>query len=1781
MSLIYSLNRSLLVAIAIAFCGLLGPNDLAANAGSPNSGLLAPNSTIHASAENNIYFGSAFSADEDIKLRRLFFGDFVAAITYGSAVRATGLSVAASVMANPEIDVQGNFVSITSGDVTPSTGDHTQFPNVLACTGTSTRTFKIFNTGTEVLNLSGTPPVQITGPQAAAFSITSQPPATVAVDDSVTFTVSFDPSAVATHDATLTIDNDDTNENPYTFLVRGQGTPDNTNPTITCPANQTGAVDASCEVSLPDFTGDATAADNCPAAPTVTQSPTIASTISGSGTTTTVTLTATDGNSNTATCTFDFVTTDTTPPVATCQNITLQATIGTTTIAAADVNNGSSDNCGGVTLTVSPSSLTCANIGANTVTLTVNDASSNPATCTATVTLEDNVPPSITCPSNQTAIVDSSCQISLANYIPMATIADNCDASPTNTQSPVATTVVTNIGVPETVTIYSEDANSNIDSCTFDVTLLDTTRPALSCPSGTTIFLDASCSGTVPDFLAGTTTSDNCTTTPTLVQTPAAASTVTGDGFLAVIITSTDDDGNVADCQISVTKSDTTRPVVVCPTNQNLPANTVCQVSLPNYASTVSATDNCDPNPGAFQSPVAGTILNGPGATANVTLIFNDLNSNATQCDFVVTVTDTTAPATNCPANQTVSVDASCNATLADYLPQASIGDNCDGNPTVVQSPASGTILSGNNPPVTVTITATDASTNTNSCSFTVTAEDNIAPTITCPPNETVFLDANCNTTLADYTSAATTADNCTASLPVTQSPLPSSVQSGVGSQTVTLSIEDASTNTANCTFVVTRQDTTRPNLVCPANQDLTANPSCSVSLPDFSAQTTLTDNCDASPGLTQSPIIGTTLNGAGTTQVVTMTANDASSNGTSCSFLVTVVDQTAPSVNCPANQTLIGNATCDVTLPDYLPQVSIADNCDPNPTLVQSPAPGTTASGAGTVVTVTATGTDASSNAGNCTFTVTILDNANPTIVCPANQTLIANASCQATLPSFATQATTADNCDPNPSVTQNPAPATTVSGAGTVTNITLTITDASFNTSNCSFQVTLLDQSAPNLACPPNQSIIANANCQVNLPSFVPTVSDNCDANPAVVQSPIGGTLVSGAGTAVTVSFSATDASSNVANCSFVATVIDTTSPGITCIGNQTIYVDGSCSATLPDYVPQTSSSDNCTAAVTVTQSPPSGTTFTAGTSSVVTMTGTDDSNNASDCSFTVTMQDTTRPTLSCPPSQSLQVDANCSATIPDYRPMATSADNCTTNPTLVQTPAAGAVINAPGGQALTITATDFYGNVDSCIFSLAVQDTFAPSITCPAPQTLVLNSNCQTTMTNYIPGTTTSDNCTANPTVTQVPAPGSTVNGSGNLPVTLTSNDGNGNTTSCTINVTVFDLVAPVITCPPSDSLLANANCAGSIPSYTGNATVVDNCSAQISVTQSPLSGTMVTGSGSITTVVLTAVDSTGNMDTCHVLVTLIDNIAPVITGCPNNVVITPSILNCNPPASWTPPIASDVCGANLSSTHQPGDNFPVGVTTVTYTAADSSNNTASCSFTVTINPPQLDSVISVSNTSPCEGDTVILSATSGSIFSWNTSDTTSSIAVTQAGTYWVDLTDSANCTGRDSVDVNFEPLPVPAIVQSGGDLCASTTFPAYQWYLNGTLIPGATGNCVTPTANGNYTVVVTSAAQCEGESAVFMYVAANEAMAAQGFEVFPNPTRDLVTVRMEQPLLSAGEIVISDLRGREVLRSAFDRIDSSIRLDLSALTDGTYFLEIDSESFKGRTRVIRLR
>ena len=121
-----------------------------------------------------------------------------------------------------EIEVLGNGQVIVDGDTTPDSADHTDF-GIVYVTGVSiTRTFTINNTGSEDLNLTGSPyRVVITG--SSDFTVTQQPASTVAAGGTTTFEVEFNASSYGTKTATVSIASNDYDENPYDFNIQAVG----------------------------------------------------------------------------------------------------------------------------------------------------------------------------------------------------------------------------------------------------------------------------------------------------------------------------------------------------------------------------------------------------------------------------------------------------------------------------------------------------------------------------------------------------------------------------------------------------------------------------------------------------------------------------------------------------------------------------------------------------------------------------------------------------------------------------------------------------------------------------------------------------------------------------------------------------------------------------------------------------------------------------------------------------------------------------------------------------------------------------------------------------------------------------------------------------------------------------------------------------------------------------------------------------------------------------------------------------------------------------------------------------------------------------------------------------------------------------------------------------------------------------------------------------------------------------------------------------------------------
>jgi len=137
---------------------------------------------------------------------------------YNFAIQGTGTA--------PEMDVQGNSQSIPDGDATPSLADHTDFGSTNISGGTITRTFTIENSGSAELNLTGSPElIEITGTHASDFTVTLDPTSPVAAGGvTTTFQVQFDPGNAGLREATISIANSDSDENPYNFAIQGTGT---------------------------------------------------------------------------------------------------------------------------------------------------------------------------------------------------------------------------------------------------------------------------------------------------------------------------------------------------------------------------------------------------------------------------------------------------------------------------------------------------------------------------------------------------------------------------------------------------------------------------------------------------------------------------------------------------------------------------------------------------------------------------------------------------------------------------------------------------------------------------------------------------------------------------------------------------------------------------------------------------------------------------------------------------------------------------------------------------------------------------------------------------------------------------------------------------------------------------------------------------------------------------------------------------------------------------------------------------------------------------------------------------------------------------------------------------------------------------------------------------------------------------------------------------------------------------------------------------------------------
>ncbi|MGA1825165.1 MAG: PKD domain-containing protein, partial [bacterium] len=268
----------------------------------------------------------------------------------------------------------------------------------------------------------------------------------------------------------------------------------------------------------------------------------------------TVTLTVTDNNGNSSTCEATVTVEDNVYPVAACQDITIQLdAAGNASITADDLDNGSSDACGIDSLALSKTSFTCADVGANTVMLTVTDNNGNTSTCNATVTVEDNVVPVAVCQDITIQLdAEGNASITTADVDNGSSDACGIDSLELSKTSFTCDDVGAN-----TVMLTVTDNNGNESTCNATVTVEDNVDPVAVCRD-ITIQLDAEGDASITADDVDNGSSDACGIASLALSQTSFTCDDLGDN--TVTLTVTDNNDNMSTCEATVTVQDVTAP---------------------------------------------------------------------------------------------------------------------------------------------------------------------------------------------------------------------------------------------------------------------------------------------------------------------------------------------------------------------------------------------------------------------------------------------------------------------------------------------------------------------------------------------------------------------------------------------------------------------------------------------------------------------------------------------------------------------------------------------------------------------------------------------------------------------------------------------------------------------------------------------------------------------------------------------------------------------------------------------------------------------------------------------------------------------------------------------------------------------------------------------------------------------------------------------------------------------------------------------------------------------
>ncbi len=1335
----------------------------------------------------------------------------------------------------------------------------------------------------------------------------------------------------------------------------------------------------------------------------------------------------------------------------------------------ATVASGSGDGSGSV-----------FNVGTTTVTLTATNACGS-VNCSFTVTINDNQAPTVTVGTIGSCYPTVAAAQAAAFAATSAT--DNCPGVLTETASTVGT-------CSAVVTVRTTDAAGNFTDVTYN-TRIDNTAPTV------TVGTIGSCYPTVAAAqaaaLAATSATDNCPGALTEV-----ASTV-GTCSAVVTVTTTDGCGNATAVTYN-TRIDNTAPTVTTGTIGSC-YPTVAAAQAAALAAT-SATDNC---PGALieTASTVGTC------SAVITVTTQDGCGNSTSITYNTRI-DNTAPVV------TTGTISSCFPTVAAAeaaaLAATSATDNCPGALTEVAATV-GTCSA------VITVTTTDGCGNATAVTYN-TRIDNTAPVVT------VGTIGSCFPTVAAAEAAALAATSATDNCPGALTEVASTV--GTCSAVITVTTTDGCGNSTSITYN-TRIDNTPPTLTCPVPVTV----SCVGDIPvvDITTVSNVSDNC---PGIIAVTHQGDVISGQTCANRYTITrtyrATDGCGNFTECTQIITVDDQTPPTISCPADITVCGVGA--VPTPNTALVSGVSDNCAGVVTIThQGDVANSPSATAPYTITRTYRATDVCGNFTECTQTITV--NPIPTVNVVADQVVcntFSTAAINFTSPVSGTSYSWTNN---------NTAIGLAASGNGsTIGSFVAT------NTTNAPITATITVTPTAN-NCP---GPVRTFTITVNPTPVANTVANqtlcNGSATTAVTFSgPVAGTTYSwtnnttsiglaGSGNGNIPSFTA----ANTTNAPVTATITVTPSAN-GCTGAPiTFTITVNPTPTVNVVANQTLCNGSPTTAISFS-SPVSGTTYawTNNTTSI----GLAASGNGDITSFTatnttnapITATITVTPTANgCPgPVRTFTITVNPT-------PVANAVSNqilCNNSPTTAVSfsgPVAGTTYSWTNNTPSIGLAATGNGNIPS----------FTATNTTNAPVTATITV---TPSANGCPGPAITFTILVNPTpVANAVLNQSLCNGIQTVPINF-SGPVAGTTYSWTNSNTTIGLAA----------------------SGTGN-----------------IAGFNATNAGATpVTATITVTPSANGCTGAPITFTITVNPTPVVT------LAALAPICGNAPAftltGGSPAGAGGIYFVNgVPQTSFNPANYAAGVHTVLYQFTNQFGCANTAVQNITVYPVPVSNFTINSSGQCLQNNLFVFTNTStGAVsYAWNFGDATTSTATspsksyTAAGTYTVTLTVTSvnGCVHTFSRTVTVYPQPVkPTVVpEFGNGIHSSIVENSYTWYLNGNAITPSNTQYFYPQTAGFYQVQVTTSFGCSTRSDSLYYIPEKNLTAGTDRQfafVYPIPAKDdVINIHFNVATRSAVNFTLYTVKGQILLTGVIPVGTRNYKIDVRRYPSATYVLRL---------------